>query len=181
MRDKFILIIIVIILTFGCQNKKNTDNQVNGEQENMYLGLRNIAFSMSHKDLSLNSDSENPYGAIMEFTLDDNYVTIVSYKTGDASIYLSTGGGFIGGIGHDNVKNASINFIKSVTDNLTLFKKAENNNLPPKGYVNFYALTENGLFLCSDKEKKIQNMNNIFFDMYVAAQNIITEYSKISQ
>jgi hypothetical protein len=47
----------------------------------------------------------------MDMGMDSSIVTVVSFATGDASIYLSSGGGFIGGSNYETIKTLSQQFV----------------------------------------------------------------------
>jgi hypothetical protein len=115
---KITYIIIGIILVGGlvfyltsCVNKSTAnDNQTISDQhttkpkvhqtkENAFEGLRNMAFTATPEQLglSLPADKTVVYGVIMDWEMGGATATTVSYQTGDASLYLSSGGGVIGG------------------------------------------------------------------------------------
>jgi len=47
----------------------------------------------------------------MDWDLGDGIATFISFSTGDASMYLSSGGGLIGGGHHENVSVAAKTFV----------------------------------------------------------------------
>ena len=61
-------------------------------QEAIYNGLRDLALKSSPLDLNLKlDDDKNPKGT----------ATLISFVSGDASVYFSNGGGLLGGIGRN--------------------------------------------------------------------------------
>ena len=87
---------------------------VNGEQISpFYEGLRKMAFTATPEQLglSLSADKTVVYGVIMDWEMSGATATTVSYQTGDASLYLSSGGGVIGGGQHQSVNSAAKQFV----------------------------------------------------------------------
>jgi hypothetical protein len=62
----------------------------------------------------------------------------------ESSLYLSTGGGVIGGIGHASVREAARGWIHGVETHLTSFAPTTTFPLPEGGYVRFFVLTNRG-------------------------------------
>jgi len=89
------VIILYNILAVAIQtNKKNNgiilSNKKNAnDMDNPYVGLRKMAFDMSFQQLGLTLTDSNIYGVILDWDIGDGIVTLVAYKTGDASLYFS--------------------------------------------------------------------------------------------
>jgi hypothetical protein len=115
----------------------------------------------------------------MEFTLPKATVTLTSYSSGDASLYFSTGGGILGGIGHETVRNAARQFVSSGQALLNKMKEVASFPLPLAGMTHFYVLTNHGVYgspeLISDDLKKSKSE---FFVLFAAGQDVITEIRK---
>lgn len=129
---KMTYIIIGIILAGGlvfcltsCGNKSTANDKqsvadqdttrpkVHQTKENAFEGLRNMAFTATPAQLglSLTTDKTVVYGVVMDWEMGGATATTVSYQTGDASLYLSSGGGVIGGGQHQNVNSAAKQFV----------------------------------------------------------------------
>lgn len=177
------LIGIIGSIIFIYSQKKGSDKARGGSepQGNIFNDIRSRALSVTLKDLGIDEKTDVPFGAVMEFTIDASYVTVISYRTGDASIYLSNGGGFIGGITHENVRQAAINFMNSVAVSITAFNPASDTKLPEIGFVGFYALTMKGMFYINAAEKEVQNPNHPLFNLYSKGQEVITEFRKVAR
>ena len=94
-------------------------------------------------------------------------------------MYFSTGGGILGGIGHETVRNAARQFVSSAQTFLSKMKEVASFPLPPTGMTHFYALTNRGVFgspeLISDD---LKNSKSEFFALFAAGQDVITEIRK---
>ena len=126
----------------SCGDKKTINNSQTSQpdttkqktietKENAFLDLRSMAFSVTPEQLklSLPADKTLVYGIVIDWEMNGATATIVSYQTGDASLYLSSGGGVIGGGQHENVSNASKHFVtfgQSFIDKATKTEKTTN-------------------------------------------------------
>lgn len=115
MTMKMTLIIIVIVLAGGivfyltsCTNKKQSSRQTISDQteankikakENPYAGFRNQSLSVTPEQLELELDNDKMivYGIVMDWDIGKAVATVVTFQTGDASLYLSAGQIYIGG------------------------------------------------------------------------------------
>ena len=150
---------LAIYLT-SCNNKqksKQDENyisktgdtvKVHNFEDNHYQGLRNMALGVTPEQLkiTLPTDQTKIYGVVMDWDLGDGIATFISFSTGDASMYLSSGGGFIGGGQHENVSMAAKTFIDKAETYLDKAAKIDSTPLPDKNCVRFYFMTNKGKF-----------------------------------
>jgi hypothetical protein len=151
------------------------------EGEQAYKGLRELALKISADELGLKLDGDRitAYGVLMEFTLPKATVTLTSYSTGDASLYFSTGGGVLGGVGHETVRNAARQFVSSAQTILNKMGEVANFPLPPVGATHFYVLTNHGVYGSPDLiSDDLKNPKSEFFGLFAAGQGVITEIRK---
>jgi hypothetical protein len=192
---KMIYIIIGLALVGGlvfyltsCNNKTNeqadqqpthdtTQQKKVDPNNNPYHDLRNMAFSATLEQLGvqLPSDQTKVYGVIMDWDLPEGTATLVSFLSGDASLYLSSGGGVIGGVGHDNVKQASFAFISKAEKYLSKTTKTDTTPLPNKEGIKFYLLTNKGKFVAQEQMKNIENESSEWLDLFEEGNKLITE------
>ena len=111
--------------------------------ENKYAQMRNQALSVTTEQLHLNLDTIQTvvYGIVMDWGVGEAIMTVVSFQTGDASLYLNSGQIFIGGYAHENIKKAAVNFVNDGYRHLYRAILTTGNSLPDKNCVNFYLLT----------------------------------------
>jgi len=153
MKALFGSIVLVLFLTACNNNKPSEEKQADmidtssgntaKANENPYEGLRELAFSMKPEQLNIQTsgDSTQVYGVIMDSGMPDFTTTIVAYLSGDASMYTSTGGGVIGGVQHENVRQAAKEFVTAANKSLHGATKTDSTPLPAKGHFNIYLLT----------------------------------------
>lgn len=150
----------------------------NNIQDNPYSDLRNQSINVTPEQLEL--DSENGvYGVVMDWDMGNAIVTVVSFITGDASVYISTGQAFIGGFAHESVLNAAKQFVKMGENYLPKSKKVDNYDPNEEYKVNFYLLTKSGKHYIEDEFANIENETSILLDLFEAGNKVITEYRLI--
>ncbi len=123
-------------------DQDTTKPKVHQTGDNPFEELRNLAFTATPEQLALSlpADKTIVYGVVMDWEMGGATATIVSYQTGDASLYLSSGGGVIGGGQHQNVNSAAKQFVTLAQTFLNKTAKTETTPLPATDEVKFYLL-----------------------------------------
>ena len=184
---------LVYFLT-SCGDKKTHSNPKTTQQdttkqktietkENAFEGLRNMAFSATPEqlELSLPTDKTIVYGIIMDWGMNGATATIVSYQTGDASLYLSSGGGVIGGGQHENVSSAAKHFVSLGQSFLDKTTKTEKTTLPQTDVIKFYLLTNKGIFVGQEQMKNFENRSSTWLSLFEEANLLLTELRKTTE
>lgn len=173
------LIAVGVVAYFLISRKSNATEQPNSVREhqleqNPFEGLRNQAFSVTKEQLELTDDNKF-FGLIMDWELGDATMTLITFRTGDASMYLSSGGGVIGGGQHENVRTAVANYLNSAERFLNTAEPVEHSNLPTANSVNFYFLTTDGRSLTTENMANFENESSKVYELFNEANNVITE------
>ncbi|OYX84867.1 MAG: hypothetical protein B7Y83_06660 [Flavobacteriales bacterium 32-34-25] len=184
---------LVFYLT-SFRNKSTTTNQhtksetattekVHKTEENAYEELRNMAFKVTPEQLalSLSTDKTIVYGVVMDWEMGGATATTVAYQTGDASLYLSSGGGVIGGGKHQNVNSASKQFISLAQTFLDKTAKAEKTSLPTINEIKFYFLTNKGVYVGQEQMKNFENNSSLWLKLFEEGNNVLSELRKTSE
>ncbi|MGH7451819.1 MAG: hypothetical protein ACRENG_10765 [bacterium] len=197
MKMTYVIIIVVIIVWLGMmavlkrQARGTTDDhsiqnagQVKKHKvdENPYEGLRQRAFTVTPQQLGLqiSKDHTEIYGIVMDWDTGQVVATVVAFKTGDASVYLSSGQAFIGGFAHEAVKKAAFDFVEKAQPYLTKAQKTTINSLPDKECVKFFLLTNNGIYSHQETVKSIENSKTDWTALFSRGNQVITEYRLIT-
>jgi len=191
-----ILITGLVFNVSSCKNKSSGDKIILTEQQpndtsklnmidpinNPYLDLRNLALGATMEQIGVQfpSDQTKIYGVIMDWDVGEGTATLVAFLSGDASLYLSSGGGVIGGSGHDNVKKAAAVFIKKAGEYLSKTTKTDSTPLPSKDGVKFYFLTNKGKFVGQEEVKNFDNNSSPWLDLFEEGNKLITEIRMVS-
>jgi len=147
------------------------------DKDNPYEGLRNMALNITPDQLQLTlSDNQTKvYGVVMDWDLGEGIATLISFSTGDASMYLSTGGGMIGAGHHENVSNAVKAFVDKAQTYLDKTTKTETTPLPAKNSVRFYLLTNKGKFSAQETLKNFENNSSTWLTLFEEGNKVISE------
>lgn len=185
-------IIIGIALTIslgiflGCKPKNKTAENPNSEeavdpsaqQENSFYALREMVLSVTPEQLGLQTSNDtHVYGIIMDWNIGDGIATVAAYQTGDASLYLSSGGGVIGGGQHENVRQVVLPYVQMGQRYLSKAEKAESTPLPNENSVRFYLLTNQGTYSANEKMENIENETSEWSELFEEANKVLTELS----
>ena len=143
--------------------------------ENPYQGLRQRALEVSASQLGLTVAPEEPYGVLMETGYPKAVVTLLSMGEGTTSLYFSTGGGILGGIGHASVRAASQKFISIAGQYLKDMEQTEQYPQPEIGQVRFYVLTPSGVRTYQAQENDLGHKRSQFWPLFYSGQEVLTE------
>ncbi|NNT73260.1 hypothetical protein HKT18_13630 [Flavobacterium sp. IMCC34852] len=189
------LIVISCIAFFftSCRNKSTERNEVaitqdtlktkiHKTQENTFEDLRSMAFKVTPEQLglSLSKDKTIVYGVVMDWEMGGATASTVAYQTGDASLYLSSGGGVIGGGQHENVNVAAKHFVNFAQTFLDKSIKSETTALPEKNQVIFYLLTNKGIYAGKEEMKNFENNSFAWVKLFEEGNKVLTELRKVS-
>jgi len=175
-------IILIIGVFFYLRNSNNGKSETpqktektEQEKKEFYENMRNMALTVTAEQLGINEiENDNVYGLVTEMGMDIGTATVVAFLTGDASIYLSSGGGFIGGGSHQDVNEK----IKVIIEKIQKFKqdavKVENAELPKSDEIKFNFLTKNGLYQITAKNDEIMSEKSKFSELYKEVDEIMT-------
>jgi hypothetical protein len=187
--NKILLPFVILLSVLSCKdNKSEAKNEQSRNSmakrqisENPYEGLRNQAVTVTYEQLGLKLENDDDiYGLVMDWNMGDVIVTVVAFRTGDASVYLSSGQSFIGGHAHDSVVQAAQRFIAKGSLFLNKAKQAVSTAPPDKGKTGFYILTKSRKYYIEDQSEKIENNQSALTDLFAAANDVITEYRLIT-
>jgi hypothetical protein len=179
----FVLVVFVVavLLFLGRRISAQKPDSAAALKNNPYLGLRQMAFAQSREGLQLPASAKptQPWGAIMEWGTGGGAMTLVAFADGSASIYLSSGGGMIGGQGQKNVNEAARNMVAVAAKVQPQMAATSTFPLPKQGEVVLYVLTDAGLFSGSGTQVEFSSHRHALSELGDAAQNVITQYRLI--
>jgi hypothetical protein len=144
----------------------------------VYLGLRDLILKGNREKFHLAAVSSplEPWGVVMDWRVAQGTSTIVALSDGNASIYLSSGGGFIGGQSHESIRNAAQGTVAAAAEIQALSKATTIFPSPTQGTVIFYLLTDAGVFSVTASEEDLRQHRHPLSKLGDACQRIITEY-----
>jgi len=164
--------------SISIQNSQDTTRPKETKlNKNPYEDLKRLAYSTQYNQLNLPNANgrEVLYGTLIDWDYEGKaIVTIVAFKTGDVSLYFSTGFVIIGAGQHENIKQAGQKFIKKAEMLLPSASNIDTALTAEKGTVKLYLLTNKGKYTIKDKMENIYNHTSKLSEMFEEANNIIT-------
>lgn len=145
-------------------------------EQNPYMEMRQIAFSAKADQIGLEDiPDDKVYGLITEMDMNPGSASVISFLTGDTSLYLSSGGGFIGAGQHEEVRKMVAEKVDGFQKYLSKAEKINNPELPIEGTVNFNFLTKNGIYSKTEKMTDLESGNSELSSLFGEVNEIITE------
>jgi hypothetical protein len=152
------------------------------EAKNPYLGLRNQILKLNRKQIGLPAPPKptEPWAAVMDWGVTNGTATVIAIADGTASIYLSSGGGSIGGgQSHDSIRKGAQKMVSVAGEFQSQMRTTDTFPLPQPGQVTFYVLTDAAAFTASASQEELSSHRHQLAKLGDAAQEIITQYRLI--
>lgn len=148
-----------------------------GDVASVYTGLRNQLLQGTRPPLVSVSSPTEPWAVLMDMGTTRGTATVVAAVDGTASIYLSSGGGYIGGgQQHDAIRNAGLHMVDLARQFQPLMQRTRDFPLPQDGQIVFYAVTDSGVFTIGASEQDLRSRHDWLANLYFAGQDVITQY-----
>jgi hypothetical protein len=150
--------------------------------DEMYLRLRELALQATSEIAGgLPQDpAGKPFAVVTDIGYPKGIATVVAMIGGTASIYFSTGGGFIGGgERHEAIQMAAKHAVETAQEELNWMHATTSLTPPQPGDVAFYVLTKDGILSASATEAELLSSRAPLRSLYLAVQDVITKYRLI--
>jgi hypothetical protein len=154
------------------------------DKEDVYQGLRLQILQGSRKKFSLApaTNRNEPWGVVMDWGMARGTATVTALSDGSASIYLSSGGGSIGGgQSHESIRKAAQNAVTIAAKLQPTMRATTKYPLPSQDQLIFYVLTDTGAFTESAPVKDVSSHRHALSSLGDAMQVIVTEYRQIQK
>jgi hypothetical protein len=151
--------------------------------EDVYQGLRAQILALDPASAGLAQGPEHHvlWGALMETGYPRGTATLVTLADGTTSLYLSTGGGIIGGGFHEAVAAATRSFLTELERHLLVLRPDPDAALPAVGRVIIRALTHTGRMSAEASEDDLGHGRHQLSAVFYAAHRVITELRLIDE
>jgi hypothetical protein len=159
-------------MTELAQNEKVQD------PKEMYPRLRSLMLQGSRAKFSLGPTSKptEPWGVVMDWGVKNGTATVVAMSDGSASVYFSSGGGYIGGQGQEPVRIAAQKAVEVARAVQSPEQSTSVYPLPEEHAVFFYLLTDAGVYMFRTSEQELNSSGHPLRKLGDAMQGVITEY-----
>jgi hypothetical protein len=145
-------------------------------EQNPFSDMRNMAFSVTSEQLGLNGiGKDEVFGIISEMDMNGATATVVTFATGDTSLYLSSGGGFIGAGQHESVQGIVKKYVENGQKYLNKGTRIEKAELPKNGMTNFNFLTDSGIYSIEKNTSELESGKSEFSNLFRELNEVITQ------
>jgi hypothetical protein len=142
----------------------------------VFSGLRNQALTLDKDILNLPEDARPfVWGVLMETDYTGVTATLFTLVDGTTSLYLSNGGGMLGGQGHEPIRRASAAFIELANKYRQYLAPCDSYPVPTDEGTLFYFLTDSGVMRLDAPVTDPSHEENIPLLLFGAGQDILTE------
>ena len=157
--------------------RKATSRQPSSAAANPFDGLRSQALAATPKLAGWNPGptGRRVFGAVLDWGLDRGLATVFALDDGTASLYLSSGGGVIGGGFHASVRLAALAFIASYEPFLDSMEIDPDGEVPPPGNTDLRALSLDGRRFARAATDVLGNGRHPMSAVFHAGQALIGE------
>ncbi len=145
--------------------------------------MRARALSITAGELKVPVDrGEAVLGVVTDWALREGVVaTAVCFVTGDASLYLPGGGGVIGGVGHQAVRQAADRACRIASRLTSHFQPTVDHPLPPAGKMRFAVLTTVRAYAATASCEALASQSHPLAPIGNAVQALITRIREASE
>jgi len=142
---------------------------------NPYAHLRAQALTSDAATLGI-APSDDVWGVLMDLPISGVIATVVAFADGSASIYLSSGGGFIGGGHKPPIQRAARAFVAAAGAARALLAPTATFPTSDAGSVRFYARTRGGVLGADAPEQALASGRHALSPLFMAGQGVISAY-----
>jgi hypothetical protein len=142
-----------------------------------YEEVRKLAINVTPGQLNLTIPPAETlvYGVVMDWDMGNAITTLAAYITGAASLGFSTGGVVKGGGLQQGVGEAASEFVVAAQDYFDRAIPINTTDLPSKGCVRFYFLTNNGISAAQENTKHFDDCSSPWLNLFLKANVVISE------
>ncbi|WP_417069908.1 hypothetical protein [Niveibacterium terrae] len=174
--NPFKRIAIAVLSAFGLAVHAQTESpQKSGADVMRELRLRALSAPAEHFGISPSRDFPRTYAVLIDFPINDQTATIVSFSDGSSSLYTTSTFGIIGGGAHEKVKLASQRLIVAADEFFERAEPTEEYPYPGKGKVCFYLVTFQGVRVLETALSDIESAQSELSSLFWAGQEVLTQ------
>jgi hypothetical protein len=167
--------LIVFVVVSRARRASSKPAEVNVMKELRLRVLRELP-----DGVGADAPPDKPVVALMDIGFPNATATVFGAARGDASIYLSSGGGVLGGIGHKNVRVAAIAFVHESSKHLGQMTVTSDFSYPETGHVRFYTRTRDAVYMTDRPETELGEKRDALWPLFYAGQDVITQLRQVA-
>jgi hypothetical protein len=146
--------------------------------------LRIMMLTSDPKEAGLSKEENggDAYGIVMDMPIGGEHTaSVVSFVTGDASLYTTATFGVMGGVGHESVRKEAKKFVREAEGFLKMATKVEDFPYPDTETVYFYIITFDGVFRAESNMSDIEEGKTPLRRLFGAGQDVLTQLRLTTQ
>lgn len=147
-------------------------------------GLRIMMLTTPASEAGIRPSERFPkaFGVVMDLPISGGHTaTVVSMCDGHASLYTTSTFGVLGGIGHEPVRLASMNFVAAAQSHYGGATPTAEYPYPLPGHVRFYLLGFDGVRVIDAEIASVENRGDPCSVMWAAGQGVLTELRLLTE
>jgi hypothetical protein len=164
---------------FGSCSKPKTPDTENRQAVFADLRMQALTGTRAAFGLDTSATPTTPWGVVMETGVPEGSYFLVALSDGNASIYLSSGGGSIGGVGHETIRKAAQAMVILAARFQPQAATTREFPLPTNGQTIFYLLTDSGAFTTNAPEVDLGEERHPWSPLFHAGHEVIAQYRLI--
>jgi hypothetical protein len=175
--------LIASLLGGGCKPAAPASTAPPPEAEAM-KGLRTAMLTIPASKAGIEPSDAFPkvFGVVMDLPVSGGHTaTVVSMCDGHASLYTTSTFGVLGGIGHESVRSASTNFVKTAQSHYAAATPAADYPYPAPARVRFYLLGFDGVRVIDAELRTVEKRSGPYSELWAAGQKVLTELRLVTE
>jgi hypothetical protein len=125
--------------------------------------------------------SSNVVGVIVEEGIEGGSYLVYGLRDGSASLYLSSGGGWLGGQEQPHINAAAKHLVGAAKPFANQFPLVGEHPIPATGKVRFSFVTTEGVRAAESDTKEFQNERGELLPVFLAAQQVIAGFRALDE
>jgi hypothetical protein len=168
--------LLITALFFGWFTVMSQTNQPSAKNNAVMMRQMRLKMMNAPAELGLKPTQEYPRvcGVLMDWPIQMGTITVVSLSTGDASVYSTGTFGVLGGIGHEDIRDAARHLVKVGEKHYDDATPTKDFPYPKAGRVRFYLVCYDGVRVIDEDLDSVRSGKDTSSDLYNAAQQVIT-------
>lgn len=149
----------------------------------VYSALRAQALSTQRSETGIPTPRADApvWGVLMETGYPGVTATILALADGTTSLYLSTGGGVIGGQKHASVREANATLLETANRLRQHLQPAASFPVAEVGRTLFYALTDSAVLTGGGPEEDLRHRRHTLSALFHAGHGVLTQLRLVSE
>ncbi len=178
--------ITIATLVWSCDDPVETEQSSPAEElpsfHERYKTLRYNALEIDPAEAGINvTSNDEVFAVLIEETNNNVTSSLFVTKNGNASLYVSNGGGIIGGISDPSSKNNAIKLVQQAGEIFSNFERADAYPVPKNGYIRFYFVTSEFVHTLEDETSVIMGRYPELHQLRLTAKFVLEGLYKIKK